>query len=89
MHEAGEFKLLIPQAGKNDFKVIRDKNYYFVDKSELISDIIDDGSEVYLFTRPRRFGKTLNLSMVDAFFNMKYKGNTWFDDLKVSEHETA
>ena len=38
MHEAGEFKLLIPHAGKNDFKVIRDGNYYFVDKSELISD---------------------------------------------------
>ena len=86
---AGEFKLKIPQAGKNDFKAIRDGNYYFVDKSELISDIIDDGSEVYLFTRPRRFGKTLNLSMIDAFFNMNYKGNTWFDDLKVNEHENC
>ena len=79
----------VPQTGKNDFKVIRDGNYYFVDKSELISDIVDDGSEVFLFTRPRRFGKTLNLSMIDAFFNMNYKGNTWFDDLKVSEHENC
>ena len=81
--------MMIPQAGKSDFKVIRDGNYYFVDKSELISDIVDDGNEVFLFTRPRRFGKTLNLSMIDAFFNMKYRGNTWFDDLKVSEHENC
>ena len=89
MYEVGEFKLKIPQTGKIDFKEIRDGNYYFVDKSELISDIINDGNGVYLFTRPRRFGKTLNLSMIDAFFNMNYKGNTWFDDLKVSEHENC
>ena len=85
----GELKLKIPQTGKVDFKEIRDGNYYFVDKSELISDIIDDGNGVYLFTRPRRFGKTLNLSMMDAFFNMNYKGNNWFDGLKVSEHENC
>ena len=84
-----EFKLKIPQAGKSNFKVIRDGNYYFVDKSELISDIVNDGNEVYLFTRPRRFGKTLNLSMIDAFFNINYKGNSWFNDLKISEHENC
>ena len=89
MHEAGEFKLMIPQTGIDDFIEIRDGNYYFVDKSELISDIVDDRNKVYLFTRPRRFGKSLNLSMIDAFFNMNYKGNTWFDDLKVSEHENC
>ncbi len=76
----------VPQTGIDDFIEIRDGNYYFVDKSELISDIVDDRNKVYLFTRPRRFGKTLNLSMIDAFFNMKYKGNTWFDGLKVQEH---
>ena len=85
----GEFKLKMPQTGIDDFIEIRDGNYYFVDKSELISDIIDDGNKVYLFTRPRRFGKSLNLSMIDAFFNMKYKGNTWFDGLKVQEHENC
>lgn len=57
-----------------------------MDKSELISDILDDGSKVFLFTRPRLFGKSLNLSMIDAFFNMDHKGNTWFDGLIVSEH---
>ena len=87
--EAEEFKLLIPQTGIEYFWEIRSGRYYYVDKSELISDIVDDGNKVYLFTRPRRFGKTLNLSMIDAFFNMKYKGNTWFDDLKVSEHENC
>ena len=89
MHEAGEFKLKVPQTGIDDFIEIRDGDYYFVDKSELISDIVDDRNKVYLFTRPRRFGKSLNLSMIDAFFNTNYKGNTWFDDLKVSEHENC
>ena len=87
--EAEEFKLLIPQTGIEYFWEIRSGRYYYVDKSELISDIVDDGNKVYLFTRPRRFGKTLNLSMINAFFNMEYKGNTWFDDLKVSEHENC
>ena len=89
MHEAGEFKLKVPQTGIDDFIEIRDGDYYFVDKSELISDIVDDRNKVYLFTRPRRFGKSLNLSMINAFFNTNYKGNTWFDDLKVSEHENC
>ena len=40
----GEFKLKIPQTGKIDFREIRDGNYYYVDKSELISDIVDDGN---------------------------------------------
>ena len=87
--EAEEFRLKVPQTGIDDFKKIRNGEYYYVDKSELISDIVDDKNEVYPFTRPRRFGKTLNLSMIDAFFNMKYKGNTWFDGLKVQEHENC
>ena len=72
--------------GVDDFKEIRDEGYYFVDKSELISDILSERNKVYLFTRPRRFGKSLNLSMLDAFFNLKYpKDNKWFDGLKVSD----
>ena len=81
--------MMKPQTGIEFFWEIRDGDYYYVDKSELISDIVDDGNKVYLFTRPRRFGKTLNLSMIDAFFNMKYKGNAWFDGLKVQEHENC
>ncbi|MCQ2070297.1 MAG: AAA family ATPase [archaeon] len=73
-------------AGIADFKEIRKSGYYFVDKSEIISDILKDRAKAYLFTRPRRFGKSMNLSMLDAFFNVKYAGNGWFDDLKVSGH---
>ena len=73
--------------GVRDFKKLRDEDFYYVDKTELISDILSNKSEVFLFTRPRRFGKSLNISMLDAFFNMKYKGNTWFDGLKISEHD--
>lgn len=72
--------------GVDSFRKIREEGYYFIDKTELISDILEQKSEAYLFTRPRRFGKTTNLSMLDAFFNIKYRGNTWFDGLWVSEH---
>ncbi|WP_400210102.1 AAA family ATPase, partial [Methanomethylophilus alvi] len=82
----GEGRLLAIPGGVDDFKEIREGGYYFVDKSELVSDIVNDRSEVFLFTRPRRFGKSLNLSMIDAFFNLEYKGNKWFDGLKVNSH---
>ena len=73
--------------GVQDFKSIRNGNKYFVDKSTLIGQILDSNDDgVFLYTRPRRFGKSLNLSMIDAFFNIKYKGNTWFDDLEISKY---
>jgi len=69
------------------FMEIRKENVYFVDKSMLIADLLSmNGRGVYLFTRPRRFGKTTNLTMLDAFFNIEYKGNTWFDGLEISNH---
>lgn len=71
--------------GVDDFKKFFEKNLYYVDKTDMVRQILESPADVYLFTRPRRFGKTLNLSMLDAFFNMKYEGNTWFDGLKVSE----
>ncbi|MBQ8643479.1 MAG: AAA family ATPase [Candidatus Methanomethylophilaceae archaeon] len=72
--------------GVQDFKEVRDEGYLYVDKSDLIPQILSQKSKVYLYTRPRRFGKSLNLSMLDAFFNIKYpKDNTWFDGLKVSD----
>ena len=87
MAENGE-RLAIPK-GIDDFKEVRENGYYFVDKSELISDIIESRCKVLSITRPRRFGKSLNLSMLDAFFNMKYKGNGWFDGLKINNHSEA
>lgn len=69
------------------FQRLREDDAYFVDKTLLIRDILDRSqSGVYLFTRPRRFGKTTNLSMLDAFFNIKYNGNTWFNGLEISKH---
>lgn len=44
----------------------------------------DDGG-VFLYTRPRRFGKTTNVTMLNAFFNIDYKGNDWFDGLDINE----
>jgi len=72
--------------GKDNFRSLRNQDCYYVDKTGLIMDILDDDSvEVFLFTRPRRFGKTLNMTMIDSFFNIEYKGNHWFDGLKITE----
>lgn len=72
--------------GVQDFKKVRNIGAYLVDKTPMIDRMLQrTATEVFLFTRPRRFGKSLNLSMIDAYLNLKYKGNTWFDGLKVSE----
>ena len=73
--------------GGLSFAELREDDKYYVDKTLLIKDILGTNDKgVYLFTRPRRFGKSMNLSMLDAFFNMRYKGNTWFDGLAISDH---
>ena len=59
--------------GINDFKTLIENNYYYIDKTKHIEDILNDGSEVTLFTRPRRFGKTLNMSMLKYFFDIENK----------------
>ena len=56
--------------GIDDFKKLMENDAYYVDKTEFISEILDDASEVKLFTRPRRFGKTLNMSMLKYFFDI-------------------
>ena len=72
--------------GIEDFKEIIDKNCYFVDKSLMIRDILDSGSKVTLFTRPRRFGKTLNMSMLRYFFEKSEQDNSYlFDELEISK----
>ena len=73
--------------GGLSFAELRDEGYYYVDKTLLIADILGgDPKGVYLFARPRRFGKTCNLSMLDAFFNIRFRGNTWFDGLEISDY---
>ncbi|HEY4532582.1 MAG TPA: AAA family ATPase [Fusobacterium sp.] len=57
--------------GVSDFKELIEGNYYFVDKTDFIQEILTDGAKVKLFTRPRRFGKTLNMSMLRYFFDSR------------------
>ncbi len=72
--------------GVEDFKEIINKEYYFVDKTLMIKDLLDNGSKISLFTRPRRFGKTLNMSMLQRFFEKTDEDNFYlFDGLKVAE----
>ena len=57
--------------GVEDFREIIKNNYCYIDKTKLIEEIVKDGSKVKLFTRPRRFGKTLNMSTLKYFFDVK------------------
>ena len=77
--------------GMSDFKRIIEENYYYVDKTGLISSILKDGANVNLFTRPRRFGKTLNMSMIRYFFDFenREKNKRLFENLNISESEYA
>lgn len=63
-------KIKLP-VGSDDFKRIREENYYFVDKTRFIKELLDEHSEVTLITRPRRFGKSLAMSMLKYFFTME------------------
>ena len=70
--------------GNSDFKNIIENNNYFIDKSLLISEVIDTEKQVLLLPRPRRFGKTLNLSMLRYFFDKNEPDNKQlFKDLKI------
>ena len=64
--------------GFDRFKIIQDENYYYIDKTELIRELAHSWGAVNLFTRPRRFGKSLNLDMLKTFFeigsNASYTG---------------
>ncbi len=75
--------------GISNFKDIIEKNYYYFDKTRFIEDILEDGAQVKLFTRPRRFGKTLNMSMLKYFFDVKNKeeNRKLFENLEISRSE--
>lgn len=78
---------LIP-TGIESFKTMIDKNAYYVDKTNLIQDVLNE--QVVLYTRPRRFGKTLNMSMLYYFFSIKEKENAYlFDELNISKNKEA
>ena len=73
--------------GLSDFKEIIEYDYYYFDKTKFIENILEDGSKVKLFTRPRRFGKTLNMSMLKYFFDVKNKDENkkLFEGLNISK----
>ncbi|MBR4320133.1 MAG: AAA family ATPase [Oscillospiraceae bacterium] len=71
--------------GVENFKEIITSDYYYTDKTLLIRDLLDSGAKVSLFTRPRRFGKTLNMSMLRYFFEKTDEDTSYlFDGLKIS-----
>ena len=75
--------------GVSDFKEIVENNYYYIDKTKLIEDILHYRAKVNLFTRPRRFGKTLNMSMIKYFFDIENKeeNRKLFNGLNIFESE--
>ena len=72
--------------GFDDFKKIRENHFYYVDKTQLIEHLLQKWGEVNLFTRPRRFGKTLNMSMLKNFFEIG-TDETLFEGLYISENQ--
>ena len=65
--------------GLSDFKHLIEEDFYYFDKTKFIEEVIKDGSQVKLFARPRRFGKTLNMSMLKRFksFNLGTNGKSY------------
>ncbi len=70
--------------GIEDFQEIRKEGFYYVDKTKLIEQLLENWGKVNLFTRPRRFGKTLNMSMLHHFFEIG-SDQTLFDGLYISD----
>ena len=73
--------------GKSDFEELRESGNYYVDKTELIYELVNDtDNKVTLFTRPRRFGKTLMMSMMENFFSIRKKSGHIFEGLAITGH---
>ena len=74
--------------GISDFEKIRNCEFYYIDKSGLITEILKEKAEVTLITRPRRFGKTLGMSMLENFFNIRKDSRKLFEGLEITKHQT-
>ena len=75
--------------GVSNFEEIRKNGYYYIDKSGLIGELLSrTGTKVTLITRPRRFGKTLGMSMLESFFDISKNSRKLFEGLEISEHQT-
>lgn len=73
--------------GIENYKELINKDYYYVDKTLMIKDLLERGSKVNLFTRPRRFGKTLALSMLKTYFETGTDNRHYFDGMKIMQEE--
>ncbi len=74
--------------GHQDFGTIQENNYFYIDKTDFIKKWWENGDSVTLITRPRRFGKTLTMSMTEQFFSVKYAGRgDLFEGLSIWEYE--
>ena len=74
--------------GNQDFGSIRENGYFYVDKTDFIQEWWENGDVVTLITRPRRFGKTLNMSMLEYFFSNQYAGySRYFEGLQIWKSE--
>ncbi|MBN1074458.1 AAA family ATPase [Clostridium botulinum] len=72
--------------GVDNFEKLITRDYYYIDKTLLIKDLLDNKADVNLFTRPRRFGKTLNMSMLQYYFEKREKNNSYlFENLNIME----
>lgn len=72
--------------GIENFEKLRQEDFYYIDKTRLIEQLLTRWGEVNLFTRPRRFGKSLNMSMLQSFFEIG-KDKTLFDGLRISDNQ--
>ncbi|MBO6300605.1 MAG: AAA family ATPase [Lachnospiraceae bacterium] len=75
--------------GESDFAALRNENAYYVDKSEIMYELVHDtNNKVTLFTRPRRFGKTLMMSMMENYFSIRKESKSLFEKLAIAKHKT-
>ena len=73
--------------GISDFEKIRNGDFYYIDKSALIANILKEQAEVTLITRPRRFGKTLGMSMLESFFDIRKDSRALFEGLEIAGNQ--
>ena len=75
--------------GVSDFEELRKNDYYYIDKSGLIEELLSrTGTKVTLITRPRRFGKTLGMSMLENFFDIRKNSRKLFEGLEIAKNQT-
>lgn len=70
--------------GNDEFREVREQGYYYIDKSLMIRDFLEMGDKVALIARPRRFGKTLNMTMMREFFDVTVESSQLFDGLAIA-----